>query len=414
MNGEQRTLELPALQRISGGGVFKVLVASRNREAQQCLSDTLKLIPQISVQDRILINGSSDPLHGSDILPDLLVFRLTEHWVEELEALRNRPADKRPPVLVISGEADPAIMRRAMQVGARDFFIDPCRSEELGKAVTELYLECQQQAKVGCGRMTAIINAKGGSGASMLASNLAHMLAVERHRRVALMDLDLQFGSLSQYLDLKVRHGITEALNNIDDMDQVALEGYMVKHSSGLRIMGVEEGRLMLTDEVSGERLMKLVKLIAEHYQHLIIDLPRQIDINTSTILEAVDQIFVVVQQSLTHLRDATRLMEVLREEMDIPADRIHVVLNRYQKQASITLDEVGKALHQPVDQILTIPNDFKHVEESLNQGIPLYEVAKRAPINRALTDLMTTVEGEPEPNGVSMFGRLFAKLRGV
>jgi len=390
----------------------QILIASRSTAAVDNLQQILAPLPKTKFKTQVLVNGHIDPLSGLDALPDLLVFRLDSNWEVELEALCSRPASQRPPMIIVSAESDPQVMRSSMQAGARDFFIEPLDVEEILRSVERLSREVMDNPSDQEAKITVVMNAKGGSGASLIASNVAHALCLEYEQRVALVDLDLQFGSLSYYLDLNLKHGIKEALDNVDDLDAIALDGYLVKHDSGLRVMGVEEGRMILNDEVSSERLRHLISLLARAHDHVVIDVPRQIDLITSTVLEMADQIVVVTQQSITHLRDTSRLLDVLRDDLEIPNDHLEVVINRYQKNSMISQTEIENALK--FKSMICIPNDFKSVSECLNDGIPLLSVARKAPVTKGVIELCESVRGNKADASHSVLGRLFAKLKGA
>lgn len=400
----------PSPSRAQAG--FSVLVASRSVEAITGIKESLIPLPAgIGLTSRVITNGHSDPLFGLDKLPDLLIFRVGESWQAELEALSERPVTSRVPVLLVSSEQPSELMRMAMHAGARDLFPEPLEGGELLRTVELLYRESVDQHEALKARLTVVMNAKGGSGASLIATNLAQLLALRRDRSVVLVDLDLQFGSLSHYLDLNPRRGIKQALENVDELDNVALSGYLASHVSGLKVMSSESDRLLLNEEVSSEQLLQLFKLLSQDHQHLVVDLPRQIDLTTTTILEQADQIVLVLQQGISHVRDAARLIDVLRQDLDIPDHRILVVLNRYDKSCPITLAEVAQALkHQP---ILTVPNDFRHVSESLNNGMPLQQLARRAPITKALNGLSDAVAGAKPARKRGLMGKLVSLIKG-
>lgn len=391
---------------------FQVLIASRSAESVSQLQVVLGSLPNLDIEVRTITNGHSDPLFGLGTFPDLLVFRVGEQWEIELEAISNRPPAQRPPMIVISDSVDPAVMRTAMQAGARDFFGEPMSASALLASVEHLSEEILAGPDNRVGKITVVINGKGGSGASLLACHTAHILASVHDRRVVLVDLDLQFGSLCHYLDMRIKHGIKEALDNMDDLDAMALDGYLAKHVDGLKVMGAEEGRIVLTDEVSGERLVQLMRLLARYHEHIIIDLPRQIDLITSTVLEHADQVVLVTQQSITHLRDSARLMEILRDDLDIDPDKITVVVNRFQKNAEISCATIENALDHKM--LVRIPNDYAAVTESLNDGAPLIRIAKRSAVSKALLDLSEEIIGRPEEEPHGVLGRLFSKLTGA
>ena len=397
---------------VQGASEFSILIASRSAEALTHLKSALNLMPvEVKINCRLISNGHSDPLHGLEKLPDLLIFRVGECWQAELESLCARPVEARVPMLVVSAETPAQAMRLSMKAGARDFFPEPMEDGELLRVVDQLYRESSDQKSALNTHLTVVMNAKGGSGASLIATNLAHQLASAGQRKVVLVDLDLQFGSLSHYLDLNPQRGIKQALENAEDLDSLALEGYLVRHVSGLKVLSSESDRMLLSEEVSSEQLLQLFRLLAKDHQHLVVDLPRQIDLTTTTVLEHADQVVLTLQQGITYLRDATRLIEVMRRDLDIPDHRIMVVVNRYDKSSPITLTEVAKALNH--QSIMTVPNDFKNVSESLNNGMPLMEVARRASISRALYGLSEEITGGRDRARPGLLGKLFNLVKG-
>jgi pilus assembly protein CpaE len=255
------------------------------------------------------------------------------------------------------------------------------------------------------------MNAKGGSGATLLACNVAHMMAAAQNLKVALVDLDIQFASLPHYFDLQTRDGLLDALESADHLDAVALEGYVTRHESGLRLMSSASDNVALPSEVSIDHLEKLVDLMKQNYQQVVFDLPRQIDHLTSTVIERSDRIFVVLQQSLSHVRDATRLLGILSEELGIEDDRITLVVNRFSKNAPISVADLKKALHR--DDFVQIPNDYRIVTESINAGAPLYVQNRNAAISRALLELGASVSGQIKAHRRGLLSRALAGIRG-
>lgn len=412
MMKQNHLYEVKAPATSAAPGAFSILIASRCPDALTQLKSALSsLPPNITINCRLISNGHSDPLYGLEQLPDLLVFRVGDSWQAELESLCSRSADMRVPTLIVSADPASQAMRLSMKAGARDFFPEPLDTAELQRAAEQLYREAIDSKEALNAQLTVVMNAKGGSGASLIATNLAHQMALENRGRVVLVDLDLQFGSLSHYLDLNPKRGIKQALENVEDLDTLALEGYLANHVSGLQVLSSESDRLLLNDEVSVEQLQQLFKLLAQEHRHLVVDLPRQIDLITTTVLEQADQVVLTLQQGITYLRDAARLIEVMRRDLDIPDHRILVVLNRYDKSAPISIEEVAKALkHQP---ILTMPNDFRHVTESLNNGLPLQQIARRAPISRALHALSEQITGQDSASHSGLLGKLVNLVKG-
>ncbi|MBF7728645.1 AAA family ATPase [Pseudomonas sp. N040] len=369
---------------------LRLLITSRDADALHHLEGICQAAPGLLVSTRLVSNGHTDPLHDLEQLPDFLLLRVSNLWREELAALLRRPAHERPPLLVCGPLDEREGMRLAMQAGARDFLPEPVAAEELLAALSRMLKESRVNSDSG-GKLVAVINAKGGSGATLLACNLAHQLSVNGGSTL-LLDLDLQFGSVANCLDVKTTHSHVEVLQQIDGMDSMALRGFCSHFSPALHVLGGRENELCLSSDVRLEQLEALLLLARNSYDWVVVDLPRQIDHLTGITLEQADRVYVVVQQSLSHLHDASRLVRILRDELGVQSGNLHVVVNRYNKAASISLQDISTALQCSL--LHKLPNDFVAVTESQNSGIPLAMQAPRAPITQALDQLSKELLG--------------------
>ena len=258
--------------------------------------------------------------------------------------------------------------------------------------------------------MTAVVNAKGGSGATLLAANLAHVLAKEGRQKVALIDMDLQFGTLGLYLDLQPTMGIVEVLEYAHGLDAIALKAYMTEHESGVFMLAATQDSVVLPREIDLEKLSNLLDTLQSTFDHVIVDLPRQIDAVTTTILERADNVVITTQQSLTHLRDTIRLRSILKDELGINEQRLLVVVNRYDSNDAITIADINKMLSD--GPVSLIPNDYKRVTENINLGIPLYKQSRHSAIAKAVVKLATRLSNRDiSADKSSVFSRMFGRF---
>ena len=371
---------------------ISVLVSGREQPAAEAVMRILEGQPDLEIAPASSEVGHADPLFGLATQPDVLLCVLGSRWDETLRALTSRPAAQRPGTIVIGPAADSAIMRRSMQAGARDFFSPPVPHAELLAAVRMIGREKGSGGPVAKGMLTAVINAKGGSGASFLAANLAHITAVHKKAPVALIDLDVQFGALPLAFDLEQRNSLIEALNNANQLDPVALQGYMAKHDSGVHVLSAMSDQLPLPWEIQTDALAQILSLAMQTYDNVVVDLPRQIDPLTSLVLSQAARIGLVMQQSLAHVRDAKRLLRIITSSLSVPRDNLLLVLNRYSERDQVRIKDVEDTVNPPA--IALVPNDFRAVSESLNAGVPLFESARQAPVTRSLQELAAKLCG--------------------
>lgn len=394
---------------------LKVLVVSRAKNALELVEAALRNEPGIELQRKLVVNGHVDPLQGVDTAPDALILHLGQTWQAELESLASRPADRRPPLIVIGSATDTNVMRLAMQAGARDLLPLPLVGADLIAALQRIERDHRAAKTPEHAVLTAFINAKGGCGATLLACNVAHVLAAVSRKRVALLDLDLQFGAIPLYFDLLPKRGILQALENVDGLDEVALDGYLVKHGSGLRVLGHAAEDPLPIQPVGAERVRHLLDLAVRSNEHLVIDLPRRIDAVSSLVIERAQQIVLVVQQSVATLRDATRLTQCLRRDLLVSKDRIITVVNRYEKDSPISLDDIRSTLS--CGEVAVVPNDFRTVSECINTGTPLLARARSSAIGKAIMALETKLGGSSAAERPGLLGRTissFIKSRSV
>ena len=388
---------------------FKVLVAGRDKQELGALERILVEKTNFSIDLSLASNGHFDPLHDIHPLPDLLILCLSDAWKEELQELSDRSSSIRPPVIVIANTQDETqAMRLAMRAGARDLFTRPVNTDQIVDAINHVAQEKFTQSSEGP-ILTAVVNAKGGSGATLLAANLAHVLAKEGQQKVALIDMDLQFGTLGLYLDLHPSMGIVEVLEYSHELDAVALKAYMTEHESGVYMLAATQNSVVLPREIDLDKLTNLINTLQTSFDHIIVDLPRQIDAVTTTILERADNVVITTQQSLTHLRDTIRLKGILKDELGISDKRLMVVVNRYDSNDAITLADISKMLQDC--PISLVPNDYKRVTENINLGIPLYKQSRHSAITKAVVKLASKLSNSDitaEKGGVftRMFGR--------
>jgi pilus assembly protein CpaE len=365
---------------------ISVLISGRELPAAGAVLGILEGQPDIELVAAPADRGQPDPLFGLATLPDMVVVVLGARWEDTLRALTARPAAQRPPIIVVAPAPDSQIMRRAMQAGARDFFAQPVPHAELLAAIRTIGRERGAGGAASKGLVTAVINAKGGSGASFIAANLAHITAVQKGAPVALIDLDLQFGALPLAFDLEQRNSLIEALGSAGQLDPVALQGYMAKHASGVHVLSAMSDQLPLPWEIQTESLSHMLTLATQTYGAVVVDLPRQIDPLTSVVLSQANHIALVMQQSLAHVRDAKRLLKIITGSLSVPRESICLIVNRFNDRDVVRLKDIEDTIAPPA--LATVPNDFRAVSESLNTGVPLLESARQQPVTKSLQEL--------------------------
>lgn len=302
----------------------------------------------------------------------IVVINLTENGLKELNVL-SKFEDRMASIIIIGDQKNVELLSLAIRIGAKDFIGDQDYAERLDGVFCNIkknknYVRTENNVK----RINAFINAKGGSGASFLASNVAYTLAKEGHVRTALLDLDLQFGAIGLNFDKVAKYSITDALLAIDDLDVISLEGYMAKYNENLSLLLPSSSEVTLPGEINIPALKRLLDVLQASYSQIIVDLPRIIDPISSLIIEKSDQIVLVLQQSLAQFRDGQRLIRILNKDLDIPLDRVVILINRYDPKNNLRISDLQNIINH--NKVYTVTNNYARVSSALNLGIPLCE----------------------------------------
>ena len=386
---------------------LKVLLASRSRSSVDSLSEELAIVSGYRTQLRHIENGHADPLYGVSELPDVVVMVLDGIGHSDLEALMGERQEGGPPLIVVAEHGDSKTMRLAMRTGARDFLNGPVVIEDLIETIDRIteQLVASRDSKH---ELTIFVNAKGGSGATFAACNVAHILTTVSRKSTALLSLDLQFGGLSHYFDTKQKHGLMEVLDSVESLDKVALDAYMTQHDSGLRLLAAEPEKTIKCHTDRAGQLSALVDKMLQCYEHVVVDMPRRIDPYVLPILDNASRVVLVLQQTLGHLHDATRMLEVF-ENYGLAPSKVLVVVNRYDKNSPISLEDIERTLKGT--EMAVVPSDFKTVAESINLGIPIHEHSRGSRVSKALRAIELKIAGVDEDLPTGIFRRAFSNI---
>lgn len=387
----------------------RVLVAGRSSDSIVQLERYLEQCHDFDVETSVLVNGDNDPLRGVDKLPDVLILKMRQNSTEELKELMAHPAHRRPSLIVVGEDHDAECMRLAMQAGARDFLSEPVTASDLIPAVERIIAEHRGEDDSQSGKLTTFINAKGGSGASFLAASFGHICEVVDKIDTVLVDLDRQFASLPPYLDIEPAASIFDAFRVADELDEVAIDAFLGRHESGLCVMAGKHSVRYDEELQHSEAAVALFEILDRKFQRIVVEVPRHLDVLSVAALERSDHVVMVVQQSVPAIRDGARLKTILCSDLGIEADRVKVLVNRYQGSLYTELDDIRTALQ--VDEVFTVPNDFKMVSESVNMGVPIYQLGRKSPVTNALLQLRVQLGGKEDVRSQNLLSRSISAL---
>jgi pilus assembly protein CpaE len=328
-----------------------------------------------------------------------------EAGFEAVRQLSSPPRSR--PVVVLSQSKDSDQVLRAMRAGAREYaIVEPDLKEVVG-AVINLARE-HISKDVGTGKVITVFGAKGGCGATAVATNLAGMARSKRDLKVVLVDLNLELGDCLVFLDLANKFSISDAIRNMQRLDAELLRTQLPQHSSGLHVLA-QSDRVEEADHVTPEQVGQLLSFLKHNYDIIVVDGLRGFDEVALTALDASDQILLLVTQDIPAIKNARRCLDVF-DRLGYQDKRIHVVVSRYEKGLNkLDVPTIVETLGRPV--AAHVSNDPSTVMDGINRGALLSEVSPRARVTEDIQSLVAVALGRngerPRKGGLrSLFAR--------
>lgn len=307
-------------------------------------------------------------------------------------------------VLLLSELATTRFLLAAMRAGVREVLPVPQLKELLPGALERAAAKLAAAESKALAPVHAFIGASGGSGTTFLATNFGYQLA--NAHKVLLVDLNLQFGdALSFVQDGKAPATIADLARDVKRLDSSLLTAGAVHVKPNYHILAPPEEPAQAAD-ILPEHIDAVLKLAVTQYDIVLLDLPRIVDARLMTALDRAASIFLVLQASVAHLRNANRLLSTFRS-LDYAREKIALVLNRYDKRNEITPDKIRQTLGEL--DLHTIANSYRQVSTAINHGVPLMQIERKHGVIRNLNALTDSITSHREPSS-GLLERLFRR----
>jgi pilus assembly protein CpaE len=327
--------------------------------------------------------------------PAVAVVGLAQAGPGDALELVHELADRGVVVVILGARKDPDLILAALRAGAREFLVAG-EEPQLERTVQQLL---EASGAVRLGKIHAVVPAKGGMGATVVATHLAGALH-RAGKRVCVVDLDLELGDVLTFLDLSGTYTLGDVATNMRRLDRDLLDASVPRHKSGIFVLSQSE-KVTEADGVGPETVAQVLRFLRHHYDHVILDGLRDFGDVPLAALDLSDRILLLVTQEVPAVRNAQRKAELLRQ-LGFDAGRVLVVVNRYQKSSPITRQVIEETVRLPV--IATVANDFQSLSRAINQGVLVWDESQRSPIARDVEALGRQLLGAPPPPARTSF----------
>ena len=157
-------------------------------------------------------------------------------------------------------------------------------------------------------------------------------------------------------------------MRNIARLDESLLQGFVIHHSNCLDILPSPD---VFDDSanVSLDDIQRAIRFLGENYEFVVIDCPHGVHKLSLTTIDCCDELYLIATPDVPALRDLSRYIDRLLQS-NVPPDKIKVVINRYSSEGALSLEQIEKAIRQPI--AITIPQRFSDLIRAMNTGSPV------------------------------------------
>ena len=366
---------------------MRIALYSKQLDGLKRLVEQLATDKRVSHLRTVSVDGAEAgdlSLHNVDVL---ILDDLIGEWITpaELEKLSNSHPDAL--IMLIARQDSSALFVDAVGAGVRSILRWPATPAEIDHAIAQCLDRLSRHGARHDGRTFTILAAKGGSGATFTALNLAYIWATRLEKRTLIIDLDLQYGDATFGLgESKHRSNVVQVAQD-ETLEASYLESACVPLRRNLFLLpspvSLEEAA-----RLEPSRLDNLLVLASRLFDVVIIDLPSHIDRITTCCMEHSNQVLQVVAPTVVDLRNQQRQLRYLHE-LGVPVAKVGTLINRMpmaerrRRSADPFAAEIER--HLSSRTLGRLPRDDDAAALAIGAGESVVTVAPDSPLSRAL-----------------------------
>ena len=365
---------------LAGGSLSALLVGGEEvqrgyaRGALLALGEALLVVAEAPLERASALSAETDVV--------MVLFGADEG--EALGYLRSQfERTPRPALFALLSEQSPALMRRVLRAGADEVLVLPLVQNDLIRALLKVSEALRRSERRNGGKIFSVTSLGGGAGVTTLCINLGLALS-GAGGRVALVDLDLQAGDLSELLGAEPERGIIELARLDREPDSINLEAALTRHASGLCVLGAP-ARIEDSIEVSDTMVGNLLELLRQLFDYVVIDCGTHVNENSVAAWKRSHEVLYVIEQSLGAAHYAGRFLDLFRR-LGIDGIEPRLVLNRYRPGHPIAEVQIAAMLKCPI--CARLPRDERVMEKSAAMARMPAQVAPNSALVRACAAL--------------------------
>lgn len=212
-------------------------------------------------------------------------------------------------VIVLGHVNDVLLYRELIRSGISEYVVLPASAHDVVTAITELYVA---EGAAPIGRTIGFVSAKGGSGGSTIAHNVAWSIASNLRQDCLIVDMDMPFGTVGLNFNQDPPHGLADAVLASQKVDQTMLDRLMSKAANHINLL-TAPATLDRTWDFEERDFEAIIEICQKSVPVIILDIPHVWNAWTRQTLAALDEVVIVAEPDLANLRNAKNLVDAIK-----------------------------------------------------------------------------------------------------
>ncbi len=322
--------------------------------------------------------------------------------LDTMERLRAAPLQNLS-IVAFASQVEATYLLGAMRAGCNEFLTKPASTEALHDALMRFQsAHLADSVSKSFGRVICFFGAKGGVGTTTLAVHLANNLVRRHRKRTLLIDHRHELGHVALYLGLKDgQYHFDELVRNADRLDADLLNGFVVRHSSGIEVLSSPDG-CAPEHQSNPEEIQVVLNFLRTQYDYVILDSFMGYKELVPPLLHASDEVILVSTPDVAALRDLARRVEHI-SLIDNNTSKVRIVINRSTSDDAVSAEQIEAAVRFPV--WIAIPNNYADLLRAINAGEPIaaqHRSAFAQQISKWADRLISATTAQVEPRAAA------------
>ncbi len=323
----------------------------------------------------------------SENLPNLVIADISYKTDETIEFISKITTSfKSLKVIALSYDINSELVVKTLRSGAREFLIKPLIEKDLMAVIKKIkdMIEGNVDDTTKCKVISTFSN-KGGLGKTCIATNIAVEIANLTKEKVALVDLNMQMGDVTTFLNLNPVFDTSYVIRNLDKIDEASILSSLEQYKNTSLYVLSDPSNLEQAQNITEENITNLINILKNVFSYVIIDTTSSFEGKTISALDNSDLVLLVSTINIPAVRNCQRCLDLF-ETLEYPKDKIKLVINRYIENDDIKAEDFEGALQHNI--YFKIPNDYFTSINSVNKGVPISDINPNSNIAQSYKEL--------------------------